>query len=99
MLWVELAGGVAPIIYDAKHCLKLVKPQHLIARYAFRGLKAGALRRLKERPDKYQHAEVIRQYLFDMQTVPQFFPVQKQRLRRIILRTIQQAIKEKMNND
>ena len=98
MLWIELAGGIPPVIYDSKRCLKLVPKEHLIARYAL-PLKPLPIRLLKERPDKYQHAELIRQCLLAKPDIPWFQWVQRKRLRRIVLRNIQQSIVEAMKNE
>lgn len=98
MLWIELAGGIAPIIYTSNRCLKLVPKEHLIARYALPE-KPLPIRRLKERPDKYQHAELIRQCLLAAPDVVWLQWVQRKRLRRIVLRNIQQSIVETIADD
>lgn len=98
MLWIELAGGIAPIIYTSKRCLKLVPKEHLIARYALPE-KPLPVRLLKERPDKYQHAELIRQCLLEAPNVHWLPMVYRKRLKRIVLRNIQQSIVEAMKND
>lgn len=98
MLWVELAGGIAPIIYTSNRCLKLVPREHLIARYAF-AEKPLPIRRLKERADKYQHAELIRQCLLAAPNVIPLHPVQRKRLRKLVIRSIQQAIVEKIADE
>lgn len=98
MLWIELAGGISPVIYESARCLKLVPKQHLLARYAM-PLKPWALRRLIEQPDKYQHADLIKQCLLDMPSVRWFAWVQRRRLRKMVLRSIQQSIVEKIANE
>lgn len=98
MLWIELAGGIPPIIYTSKRCLKLVPKEHLIARYALPE-KPLPVRLLKERAGKYQHAELIRQCLLAAPNVTWLQWVQRKRLRRIVLRNIQQSIVEKIGNE
>lgn len=98
MLWIELAGGIAPIIYTSKRCLKLVPKEHLIARYAL-PIKAGALRKLDERPDQYKHVEIIRQCLIEMAAVLPFPWVYRKRLRKLVKRKIDQSIVEKIANE
>lgn len=96
MLWIELAGGVAPIIYLAKQCRYLVKPEHLIVRHSFR-CKPEALQKLKRHPDKYQFAEEVRTALIGLPSIPRVYHVQRKRLRKIVLRNIQLSIVEKVN--
>lgn len=96
MLWVELAGGVGPIIYRSKKCLRLVKPEHLIARYCL-PIKAGALRKLKSTPDQFEHSQLVRDSLLSMDTVQPVAWVQRKRLRKYVLREIQLSIVEKVN--
>lgn len=88
MLWVEIAAGASPVIYQSKRRLYLVSRKYLLKCYAF-GNKAHAFQMLKKHPDRYEFSKFIQIVLLEMPTVPQIYWVQRRKLRKHVSQQIQ----------
>lgn len=89
-LYVEVAGGIEPLIYRSKRNLYLVPSEFKLARYKF-ACKAHALQAIKRHPSRYEYGAFIVRALLETPTIQQWHFVERKRLRRWVRALIASA--------